>query len=161
MKILYCRRALGSYVLYMRYAIVLSAFAFAGCASLPAAPAARPDTEIQASFGRSWDAVVDYFARSSIPIKTIDRSSGLIAAETQRLAGDNSPYAKCSNGFFSFQAEGASFNALIRGDSTHSTVRVTANWIPVNNGGITIHCQTTDVWEKQFESAIKEKAEAK
>jgi hypothetical protein len=129
---------------------------------LPPAPAARSDTPVNASFGATWDAVVDYFARSSIPVKTIDRSSGLIAAEATQLAGDNSPYAVCSNGFIKFAPVGGSFNALIRGDSTRSTVRVTTTWMyPTTPGAMTVRCVTTDAWEKQFESAIKTKAEAK
>ncbi len=131
-----------------------------GCATLPPAPPARPDTNVHASFGRTWDAVVDYFARSSIPIKTIDRSSGLIAAESQRLSGDNSRYAGCKNALASVPVEGASFNVLIHGDSTRSTVRVTANWIGSTVSQMSIHCQTTDVWEMEFETAIKAKAEA-
>lgn len=130
------------------------------CATLPPAPPARSDTAVNAPFGRTWDAVVDYFARSSIPVKTIDRSSGLIAAEATSLAGDNSTYATCTNGFLSFPPRGASFNALIRGDSTRSTVRVTANWMtPTPAGSAPIQCVTSDLWEKQFESAIKLKAE--
>lgn len=135
-------------------------FVLSACASLPPAPPVRNDTPVAAPFGRTWDAVVDYFARSSIPVKTIDRASGLIAAETTRLAGNNSAFASCSNGLFSATPDGASFNALIKGDSARSTVRVTANWIkPTPPGAMAVQCVTTDVWEKQFEAAIKAKAE--
>lgn len=134
--------------------------ALSGCASLPPAPPERSDTIVAAPFGKTWDAVVDYFARSSIPVKTIDRASGLIAAETTRLSGDNSGYASCSNGVFSATAEGASFNALVKGDSIRSTVRVTASWIkPTPPGAMSVQCVTTDVWEKNFEGAIKYRAE--
>jgi hypothetical protein len=142
--------------------VIASAVLTLACATLPPAPAARSDTAVNASFGRTWEAVVDYFARSSIPVKTIDRSSGLIAAEATVLAGDNSNYATCSNGFLKFHARGASFNALVRGDSTRSSVRVTATWMsPTPPGGAQIQCVTSDAWEKQFESAIKAKAETK
>lgn len=141
---------------FLSLGILLSA-----CASLPPAAPPRPDTGINAPFSKTWDAVVDYFARSSIPVKTIDHSSGLIAAEATVLTGDNSAYATCSNGFLKFQARGASFNALIRGDSTHSTVRVTTNWMtPAPAGSKPIACVSSDLWEKQFESAIKTKAES-
>lgn len=144
-----------------RIVAVTITLTIAACATLPPAPATRPDTEVNASFGKTWDAVIDYFARGSIPIKTIDRASGIVAAEAQRLPGDNSAYAVCVQGVMGHaNVEGASFNALIHGDSTHSTVRVTANWIPSAISQLNIHCQTTDVWEKQFESAIKAKAEA-
>ena len=135
------------------------AIAISGCASVPPAPLTRADTVVNASFGKTWDAVVDYFARSSIPVKTIDRSSGLIAAETTRLAGDNSRFATCANWARKFNPEGASFNALVRGDSTRSTVRVTASWLATGGGAPSIQCQTSDVWEKEFEAAIKAKAE--
>lgn len=139
--------------------LVACSLLLVACATLPPAPAPRPDTNVNASFGRTWDAVVDYFARSSIPIKTIDRSSGIIAAETTRLVGDNSSYAKCSNGFMSVTPEGASFNALVRGDSARSNVRVTATWMAASSGSLTVVCQTTDAWEKTFEANIKAKAE--
>lgn len=140
---------------------LMGLLAVTGCASLPPAPPARPDTQVQSPFGKTWDAVVDYFARSSIPVKTIDRTSGLIAAETTQLSGDNSAYARCSNGFLNFAPSGASFNALIKGDSARSTVRVTANWLGAQTeGSARVMCVTTDVWEKQFETAIKAKAEA-
>lgn len=133
----------------------------AACGTLPPPAAPRPDTGINAPFSKTWDAVVDYFARSSIPIKTIDRSSGIIAAEATNLAGDNSTYATCSNGYLRFPPRGASFNALIRGDSAHSTVRVTSNWMtPAPAGTKAIACVSSDLWEKQFESAIKAKAES-
>lgn len=130
-----------------------------GCASLPPAPAARGDTVVNASFGRTWDAVVEYFALASIPVKTIDRSSGLIAAETTRLAGDNGRFADCANAVRHFSPEGASFNALVRGDSARSRVRVTATWLATGGGAPGIACQTSDVWEREFEEAIRAKAE--
>jgi hypothetical protein len=144
----------------MKVFAVASALVLAGCVSLPPAPPQRADTAVNASFGKTWDAVVDYFARSSIPVKTIDRSSGLIAAEATRLSGDNSSYATCSNGFLKRSPEGASFNALVRGDSTRSTVRVTATWMVATAPGTkAVQCVTTDAWERNFESAIKTKAE--
>lgn len=140
----------------MRVLFLCGVIALGGCASMPPLPPPRPDTQVNASFGKTWDAVVDYFARSSIPVKTIDRSSGLIAAETTRLAGDNSTYGVCANGWGkrSFPPLGGSFNALVRGDSLKSVVRVTAVWLGGTGG-----CQTTDVWERDFESTIKSKAE--
>jgi len=45
---------------------------------LPAAP-------VRASFNRTWATVIDFFADQAIPVKTLDRSSGYIAAgETGR-----------------------------------------------------------------------------
>ncbi|MGH9897071.1 MAG: hypothetical protein ACREA0_34765, partial [bacterium] len=47
----------------------------------PAPPMPRDATEVTASFGRTWDAVIDEFADRNIPIRTIERASGLIATE--------------------------------------------------------------------------------
>lgn len=131
-----------------------------GCATLPPAPSARADTQVNAPFGRTWEAVVDYFARASIPIKTIDRASGIIAAEAVSLPGDSGRFGVCKNQLRRFDPEGASFNALVRGDSTQAVVRVTATWMAYGGGAPGIRCQTNDVWEREFEAAIKTKAEA-
>jgi hypothetical protein len=142
-----------------RSLLLLGTLTVTGCASLPPAPAPRPDTEINAPFSQTWDAVVDFFGRSSIPIKTIDRSSGIIAAEATRLAGDNGKYAVCTNPLAHVPVIGGSFNVLVRGDSARSIVRATAVWVGSQVSGMDIHCVTTDVWEKDFESAIKQRSE--
>jgi len=134
---------------------------FVACATLPPAPPVRADTPVAAPFNRTWDAVVDYFARSSIPIKTIDRTSGIIAAESSSLAGDNSGFAVCSNALAHVPALGANFNVLVRGDTAQSIVRVTATWIGSGASQMDVRCMTTDLWEKQFEAAIKAKAETR
>jgi hypothetical protein len=38
-------------------------------------------------------------------------------------------------------------------------VRATAVWVGSQVSGMDIHCVTTDVWEKDFESAIKQRSE--
>lgn len=138
--------------------VIVGIVLLAGCATLPPPPQERPDTPVTASFGRTWDSVVDYFARSSIPIKTIDRASGLIAAETTRLGGDTRSYGVCQNALRTFSPQGGNFNVLVRGDSARSTLRVTATWIVTPP--TVAECQTSDVWEKRFETAIKGRAEA-
>lgn len=127
------------------------------CASLPPGAQDRPDTTVNAPVSRTWDAVVDYFARSSIPIKTIDRASGIIAAETTLLGGETKSYGVCVNGIHEFPPVGASFNVLVRGDSARSIVRVTASWFASDRGS---PCVSSDVWEKNFEGAIRGRAEA-
>lgn len=140
----------------------LALFVLFGCASLPPAPALRSDTQVNGSFGKTWDAVVDYFARSSIPVKTIDRSSGLIAAEATRMAGDNSRFATCNIlGLRNVAPEGGTFNVIIHGDSTRSMIRVTANWIGLDGKGDRIDCVSHDTFEQEFEAAIKAKVETR
>lgn len=132
----------------------------AACVPPPSAPPPRPDTQVNASFSRVWDAVVDRFARSSVPVKTIDRSSGLIAAESMRINGDLSSYGGCNvMGVRNAPPVGAGFNVLIHGDSTRSSIVVTADWIGVDGAGNRIGCVTTGKWEQEFEAAIKARAE--
>lgn len=77
------------------------------------------------------------------------------------MAGDNSRFATCNIfGMRNVAPDGGSFNTLIRGDSAQATVRVTANWIGVDGWGKRIECVTSDVWEREFEKAIKAKAES-
>jgi hypothetical protein len=48
-----------------------------------------PPTPIVANspktFDQAWDIIIDYFAQNGIPIKIIDRSSGLIVSEQTKL----------------------------------------------------------------------------
>jgi hypothetical protein len=48
-------------------------------------PVVREQTAVAASFGRTWDAVIDHFAERNISIRTMERSSGFIAAEPFRV----------------------------------------------------------------------------
>lgn len=126
---------------------------------------------VVASFGRTWDAVIDVFADEGIPIATMDRASGLIVpAMSSRVVGtpERGPldYADCGkNGSGSpIVASQARFNVVVRGDSTQSTVQVRAffEWVspPLLGESTTIACSTTGLYETRAESAIKARAEA-
>jgi hypothetical protein len=175
-------------------ALALAAVSLGGCLPaaqlLPPAPAAlREPLPVQASFGRSWDAAIDHFARQGIPIRTIERVSGLIVAEEMGVdvsaalayadcgqlagsatgaspwgpgvpprAGDGRPVA----------AERASYNVLVRGDSSRSTVLVTVRWrVPdasrvsgdPRHAGRSIECSTRGVWERAFEAGVRDRAQ--
>lgn len=51
----------------------------------PGEPVPRSAMPVSASFGKTWDAVIDVFAVKNIPIRTLERVSGLIAAEPSNV----------------------------------------------------------------------------
>ena len=141
--------------------LTLVTIASPACASVPA-PLPQADTVVNAPFASTWAAVLDWFARSSVPVKRMDRSSGFITAEATRLGGSNRLYGNCNRmGIAIVPPDGATFYVVVEGDSTRSSVGVTADWIGHNSKGQRLSCVTSGQWEQEFESAIKARAEAR
>lgn len=139
-----------------------------GCASTPPAPPVpRTAVDVNASFGKTWDAVIDVFAARNISIKTLDRASGLIVAERQAVAPDEArSLADCGTAFgVQVRAEAAFWNVLVRGDSTHATVRATVRFTEGGEGSrITsreTECSSRGGWESALEGRVKAAAEGK
>ena len=120
----------------------------AACAQQPVYTGPKPapahnGTPVAASFGKTWDAVIDIFASKNISIKTVDRSSGLIVAEPQTISNTDPTYglsiADCgdlSGGTMAYESlngpilpTSAFWNVLVRGDSSTSTVRATVRFV--------------------------------
>lgn len=156
----------------MRLSQILPLAALAAChMTPPAPPAPRTAMPVAASFGRTWDAVIDVFADEGIPIATMDRGSGLIVpALSSRVVGtpERGPldYADCGSNIQRqpIVANQARFNVVVRGDSAQSTVQVRAfyQWVspPVLGETSSVECSTTGRYETKAESAIKGRAEA-
>lgn len=135
----------------------------------PAAPVPRQGTPVTASFGRTWDAVIDVFAERNIPIRTIERSSGFIATENlktpyePRSAKDRRDVkADCGHeGALVYTPTHAVYNIVVRGDSAHATVRATVAWVSIVDAlkGETYECSTTGLWEGRVEADIRDRAE--
>src|SRR5690242_4566928 len=90
----------------------------------PAPPAPRSGMEVSASFGKTWSAVIDVFAERNIPIKTIDRASGLVVAEPQGVPTRTDGLADCGTIIGRpIYPDHATWNVLVRGDSARSTVK--------------------------------------
>jgi hypothetical protein len=106
---------------------------------------ARTGTPVSASFSKTWDAVIDIFASKNISIKTLDRTSGLIVAEAQTIASNDTygfTIADCGaltggsqeyaplNG--PIPPTSANWNVLVRStDSTNTLVRATVRFVSV------------------------------
>lgn len=154
--------------------IVCAALVLVGCGSgvqqpTFAPPPERPGTVIATSAGRAWDAVVAHFAEQSVPIATIDRSSGLIVTAPMLVPSDSLgvAWAWCGTVYRTdggrgpeYQALGATagtYNVLVRGDSASSEVRIRATW---SRNGSPTRCQSKDQYERELEAAIQRRAQA-
>jgi hypothetical protein len=124
----------------------------------PAQP--RDGTHVPASMGQTWDAVIDLFAQRNIPIRTIERASGIIATEGLNVGEDGKLWADCGKaGRDRLYPNSAIYNVLVRGDSVSSTVRTTVRWSYLG-GDRNLDCTSNYAWELEFEHEVKTRAEA-
>lgn len=127
---------------------------------------------VEASFGRTWDSVIDVFAERNVLIRTLDRASGFVVAETQSVnAEDAVEFADCGTDAMRNPriASNATWNLLVRGDSTRSTVKASVRFVrlystrgalsPIQDA--TQECSSLGIWETQVEDAVKARAEGK
>lgn len=140
-----------------------------GCATtistVPPAPE-RSAQAVSASFDRTWDATIDVFANRNTPVATLDRSSGLIMAQPLTVSPldarkwANCPVVETSFSRFDYIARRADFSVLVRPTEAGTTVRVSARWVGAAYGTeVAMDCQSTGVWESEFERMIKSAAE--
>jgi hypothetical protein len=133
----------------------------AGCGSYrpPPSPTPREASQVYASVGETWDAVIDLFATRNIPIRTIERASGLIGTDPLSVGAEGSAWANCGvqNGRV-LGPNRAIYNVLVRGDSNEATVRTTVLWTRVSQDQST-ECTSTYIWERGLEMEVKERAE--
>jgi hypothetical protein len=147
-----------------------------GCLTVYVPPTPRPersDFPIAASFGRTWDAVIDFFARESIGVKTIERASGFIVAEWGQippLLADPTrgavAIADCgTEAGVIYYPSSATFNVVVRGDSTRSTLHVTMAYASYRNYltayQVRLPCVSTGWYEGKIEGFVRDRAEAK
>lgn len=112
--------------------------------------------------GRSWDAVIDMFAARNIPIRTIERASGIIATEPLAVGDEGKDWADCGqNNGTVLSPNFAIYNVLVRGDSASSRIKATVRWTLTTSATESIECSTSHVWERELEAAAKGRAEAR
>lgn len=133
----------------------------AGCTTYkpPPPPTPRDASLVTASMGQTWDAVIDLFATRNIPIRTIERASGLIVTDALRVGQEGNTYASCGtkNGKV-LAPDRATYNVLVRGDSSMATVRTTVLWTRTAEP-IVPECTSTFIWERALETDVKARAE--
>lgn len=152
------------------FALVLVTVAVTACVAAPIAPpVARSGTTVNASFGKTWNGIIDVFATKNIPIKTIDRSSGIIVTE-QLAANGLTDMADCGSmagGGSRLSPTHASYNVLVRGDSSSSVVKVTPRFVRIgvsrsfmSTDQVSEECSSTGTFETELERQVKQIAEA-
>jgi hypothetical protein len=141
----------------------------------------RAATPVNASFERTWAAVIDQLADQNLSIRVLDKSSGWVA--TQMLSVSNPwKWADCgATGGDTVQladppsratvtevhhipVERAEYDVVVHGDTAHATVRVSVHWIGVYRAGtvappVQVDCVTHGLWEAGFEGTVKRAAE--
>lgn len=141
----------------------LFALFLCGCTTPPAPLAPRSLTAVNAPFSRTWDAVIDVFADRNIPIATMDRASGFIAARPAVTGRADTLYADCGKAIgVKTLPTAASYNLVVRGDSTRSTVKMTISFTQTSGEGAFAtnkECTSRGTLEAAVEQQIKAKAE--
>ena len=155
----------------MRLYSILVLAVLAGCATyqVPGAPRPAASVQVAASFGRTWDAVITHLTSEFVPIRTIDRSSGLIVTDelTVRLITSRdsifaASLADCGRvGNTEWLPNLALYNVVVRGDSSRAVVQVLARFsharpvlfIPP------ITCSTKGNYERDLHAKVKTLAE--
>jgi hypothetical protein len=144
----------------MSWALWLAALAACFSHTPPQPPTPRDATQVNASMGRSWDAVIDLFAARTIPIRTIERASGIIVMEQLSVGEEGIGWADCGKvAGIPIAPNYATANVLVRGDSTRSTVKTTVRWVKSSIKERLIKCSTSHVWELALEAGVKTRAE--
>ena len=126
----------------------------------PPPPAPRDATRVSASAGQTWDAVVDLFAVRNIPIRTIDRATGLVATDELSVGTEGRQWADCGKlNSVLLGPDRATYSVLVRGDSATSSVKATVRWADSAAKPGVVRCSTSHAWEEGFEAAVKTQAE--
>lgn len=144
---------------FWRHAGVICALA--GCSQVPPRTYPSPEpAQIAASFERTWSAVIDHFAEKSVPIRTIEKASGIIVAEQLSVSsGYGQVIADCGVNVVGvpWDVLSASYNVRVQGDSTKSTIRVTAMFRP--EIASTYPCNSRGAYERELMDFVKARAE--
>lgn len=153
----------------IRLATVAALFSVA-CAryQVPGPPRPAAAVQVAASFGRTWDAVITHLTGDFVPIRTIDRTSGLIVTDelTVRLiTGRDSTFAAsladCGRLHAPWLPNLALYNIVVRGDSSRASVLVFARFRyarPILFAP-PITCSTKGNYERDLHARIKTLAE--
>ena len=148
-----------------------------GCARHSAAPvtrvaAARAPTPVAASFDRTLDATLEALVERNVHFRVLDLSSGWIASEVLRVPenAEAVTWADCGTAQSDTTAvtqippEQVEYDVAVRGDTTRSTVHVTARWGTLYTGSwmvvpTSVECVSRGVWEAHFEAEVRRRAE--
>lgn len=152
--------------LALRLASTLSCVYLCACYGYrpPAPPIPTSEQPVNASFAKTWDAVIDLFSEQNISIATIERASGLIVAApayTGTSLSNGLEYADCGTiNRLPILPNRVNYNVRVKGDSTRSTLRVNVVFLSLWDKA-SYECSTKNVWEKNVWARIAAKAEGR
>jgi hypothetical protein len=131
----------------------------AGCATTQPAPVPqRPGTDVAASFGRTWNALQVVIGEQGIPIRGMDRPSGIVVGADQDVPIENDGIADCGHALRArVQPVRARWDLLVRGDSTNAIVRAKVTFVSPTGR----ECESLGAWETALEQRVKAIAETR
>lgn len=141
-----------------------AAVALTACASTPPPVIERFDTTRTYSMSKdqAWERAVNWFATQNIPIKAIEKDSGIISGESAYLRTVQGEYAVCDTPMlYSTNGATARLNILIRGTATEATAQVNNTIVgeaiySLSNPPVrqSVTCQSTGRLENSILNAI-------
>lgn len=143
--------------------IVVASVMLSGCYTVvqPALGTPIPEQPVRASFAKTWDAVIDYFAEKNITIETIERASGIVVAAPGRIGSEEfgTKLADCgSYANMRFAPSRVAYNVRVKGDSSRSSIRVNARFITAEPR-IVYDCASRGTLEETIVQTVKARAE--
>lgn len=125
-------------------------------------PTSKTPTRVNASSGRTWDAVFDVLAANNISIRITDRLTGSFATNRVDTPNADTTWADCGRDAAGrhVSPDWAVFDITVHGDSFHTSLKVAASWSINPRPGLTsLQCATSGVRELLLEKSIKDRAE--
>jgi hypothetical protein len=116
----------------------------------------RPEADVAASFGRTWDAALAAFAERKINVTT-DRNGGMIMSIGLSVADNDTNWTSCGEAGVNarvMKPEIVRYTVMVKGDSTKSTMKATA--IFGSDAGLLVaQCPSKGSWESEFEADVR------
>ena len=143
--------------------IVSTTILFYGCAHAPATYKTQSTITYQNTYDEVWSSIISIFARKNIPIKTIEKDSGIIVTENMNIPLSEfssdfvSKYCDCGNPGFPYYYKNfkASYNVFARKIyENRVSVQINTHFTAIkyqgNNLIESIDCVTTGELEKSL-----------
>ncbi len=147
--------------------VCLLVVAVAGCASAPPTYEFNPVVNIEGTFDVVWASVVEYFAIGNLPIKTIEKDSGLIVSDWMDagepgLGKEDKTFCNCGGAGLNTQHwTRGKFSVFVKKvESGKMDLRVTCTYQQrrsFSDSYSTVNCNSTGALENQLHAYVEAK----
>lgn len=146
----------------IKLSVIIAAMTLVGCANIPP-PVIKIENKvtINKSFDATWEKIIGYFAENNIDIRTIEKSSGILAAERETFSDS---YADCGKPSIFLDPNPkltAKYNVFVtkKGDLA-DTVKITARFIAtyyntLDKNYVPIECSSRGILEGEILDRVK------